>query len=159
MNALSKPQDLSNEHLDVEALPEPYSGDPKLLGLGMTECEAEHGRCASVFEYPHLFERLFALGIRGRAISGGDAFDALGAEPVVFLPGARFSFARHLLDATGYKLAVIVPARDTYGEVADLIAVDLDTDTIAAWLSRFDACEARLLVRSRLFSETEACHE
>lgn len=120
-----------------DGLRAPLYSDLRLLGIGLNEVEAEHASLPTIFEFPGLYEWLFELGISGDAIGDVlDAFDYLAAEAVVFLPGGRFEFAKHMRDATGAKLALIIPALDELGEAADVVAIDRRTGAAATWLGR-----------------------
>lgn len=86
--------------------------DPRLLGVELTASEAALLECELAVLHELTRAKLFALGIQGSALSGRDTFDALHVEPVCFLPGKSFEFARYLRDATSAMLAVVIPARD-----------------------------------------------
>jgi hypothetical protein len=79
--------------------------------------------CAPLILDTAIYNKLFGLGITGDAVNGRGPFDALHIEAVVFLPGGRFEFSRNLRDASGTVKAVIIPARDEFGELADLAAL------------------------------------
>jgi hypothetical protein len=105
--------------------------DPKLCGVGPNEVESEQTQCLLAILHQPTYFRLVAQGLRSEGIRGRGAFDTLCVEPVCFLSGGRFEFARYLRDATGNVLAVIIPARDETGELADLAALNLDTGALA----------------------------
>src|SRR5271165_4416146 len=109
------------------------TADPRLLGVGLTPSESALLDCQLAVLHQPTYAKLCALEIRGDRLSGRDTFDALHVEAVCFLSNNRFEFARNLRDATGAKLAVIIPARDEGGAVADLVAWDMDTDALATW--------------------------
>ena len=125
----------TTEDADTADLSEGYDGDPRLLGIGLNEVEAEHASCAPLVLNAALYAKLFALA-GGQGVDGAGGFDSLVYDVVVSLPGGRFEFARDMRDATGAKVAVIIPARDEYLEHVDLVALDLDTGAIATWLGR-----------------------
>ena len=143
---------------DTADLPEGYDGDPRLLGVGLNECEAAHGSCAPLVLNMALYAKLFALGIRGRAVDGYGPFDSLVYDTVAFLAGGRFEFARYVRDATGAKTAIIIPARDEYLEHVDLVALDLDTGETATWLGRI-ALLGQEWLSAAMFDEPLLVHE
>ena len=79
-------------------------------------------------------------------------------DVVVFLPGGRFEFARGLRDATGAKTAIIIPALDEYLQLADLVALDLETGAIATWLGRV-AMLGQQWLSAATFDEPLLVHE
>lgn len=101
-----------------------------------TDAETEIMNCQPAVCDPATRDHLRALGVIQLAGRTADPFDALCAEPVVFMPGNRFEFARNLRDASGHRPAIIVPARDLYGDVIDLAAIDLNSSQVALWRER-----------------------
>ncbi len=99
----------------------------------MTQAEAELGLCQDVVSVRDVWERLYALGVRERAVTGGGNFAALRFAAVKFLPSGAFEFAHNLPDASGAVLAVIVPMLDIDGRTHDLVALDLETMRAARW--------------------------
>ena len=80
--------------------------DPKVWGVGLNEVESEQTQCLLAILHQSTYGRLVAQGLRSEGIRGRGAFDALCVEPVCFLSGGRFEFARYLRDATGNVLAI-----------------------------------------------------
>lgn len=119
--------------MTTTALFEGEPTDPRLLGVGLTPSEAALLECEFVVLHEPAYTKLFALGIRGRSLTGRDAFDALHVEAVCFLHGGRFEFARNLRDPTPSSLAVIIPARDENDVTIDLAAWQYETDALATW--------------------------
>lgn len=113
--------------------PADSSDDLRLLGLGLNESEKAIIACTPVVLNKAIYDRFFALGICGPAVNGASVFEALAHDTVIFLPGDRFEFARDLRDATGCTLAIIIPAQDEFGDVIDLVALDLEAGEIATW--------------------------
>lgn len=109
--------------------------DMRLLGVGLTEAEAELGLCEDVVCVDAVWARLHDFGVRGYAIRGSDYFAGLRLAAVVFLPSGLFEFGHNLRDATGAALAVIVPMLDEAGRTQNLIAVDLEFKRVARWRS------------------------
>jgi hypothetical protein len=108
-------------------------GDLRLIGFGLSPSDAALLDCAPVVSHAPTYGELFSLGIHGPAVTGGSPFNSLQVDPVCFLPGGRFEFARDLEDATGHALAVIIPARDRYGETIDLAAWRPTTGRFGTW--------------------------
>lgn len=108
----------------------------KAIGVGLNAAERELAACRAAVEDAAVYGALFGLGIKGRAVNGRGPFDALAVEAVVFLPNRRFEFAKAMADATGYRLAIIVPARDEAGEVIDLAAWSPATGDVFVWHGR-----------------------
>lgn len=107
--------------------------DPRMIGTGLSSSDAALLDCIPVVMHEPTYAQLFALGIHGAAVTGGGPFDALHVEPVCFLPDDRFEFARDLRDATGHVLAVIIPVLDEFDQTDDLVAWELNTNSIATW--------------------------
>ncbi len=102
----------------------------KLLGMKrLSPFEEELTNCEPVVCDHALWAHLFERGIR----TGQGFFDALKTEAVVFLPGGRFEFAKHLRDATGAVRAIIISCRNQSGEIVDIAAWLPDTGAIALW--------------------------
>jgi hypothetical protein len=109
---------------------------PKVWGVRLNEVESEQTQCLLAILHQSTYGSLVAQELRSEGIRGRGAFDALCVKPVCFLSGGRFEFARYLRDAAGNVLAVIIPARDETGELADLAALNLDTGALAMWRGR-----------------------
>jgi hypothetical protein len=73
------------------------------------------------------YAKLFALGVSGFGLC---------VDSVAFLSGQCFEFARYFRDASGSRLAIIVPTRNELGDIVDLAAIDLDTSEVALWRGR-----------------------
>lgn len=99
----------------------------------MTEAEAELGLCEPVVTVPDVWSKLHAQGVRGGAVTGGDAFAALHVAAVVFLANGLFEFAHNMRDAGGSVLAVIIPMIDIDGRAHDFVACDTDFKRSARW--------------------------
>jgi hypothetical protein len=132
------------------ALPSPLH----CTGLGEIECELLLCELATLNE--HLHRRLFDLGVSGPAVAGPDMFAALHFDAVIFLPDARFEFARHR-NGFGARPAVVIPARDECGDLADLVALDLETGECGTWRGRAAMLGAENVFAPRI-GEPLTCH-
>jgi hypothetical protein len=108
--------------------------DLRLIGISLTPAEAALTESLPVVLHSPTYEALFRLGVRGVALTGADAFDALHIEVVCFLQDGRFEFARDIRDQVEGALAVIIPCRDEFGRTTDLAAWHMDTGRVATWL-------------------------
>ena len=102
--------------------------DWRLANGGLSKCEIELLDSTPVASDLRMHASLWALGIREMA--------DLYVEPVVFLPGNRFEFARHARDASGAVGAVVFLASDDLGNPLDLAAWEPETGRLALWLGR-----------------------
>jgi hypothetical protein len=87
----------------------------------MNDCAVALAESALLVQHKDMWLKVRHLGIGW--FESDDPLDSLCAEPVVFR-GDKFDFARDLRDATGAVMAVLIPARDEFDDLAD----------IAAWL-------------------------
>jgi hypothetical protein len=78
----------------------------------LNECEMALIDREPVASDEPMHSQLSARGVRWTA--------SLFYEPVVFLPGDRFEFARHVGDADAAVVAVVFPAPDDLGQSLDL---------------------------------------
>jgi hypothetical protein len=109
------------------------------LGVGLGRCErALNEYCWPVTLSREIYDRLFALGIRGLGVSGRGPFDALQFSDVIFRPAGRFDFAGEIGLVREQVGAIIIPARDETGEIIDLVAWNTQTGALALWSG--DAC-------------------
>jgi hypothetical protein len=140
----------SDFQLTTQNLVEQRTGpNLKALGVGLNECEAEHAECQPVACDHQMRDKLRALGVWRFAGNASDPFDALCAEPVIFLQSGRFEFARHMRDQTGAQPAVIIPARDVSSDLTDHAAWQLDTGILALWRGRVPMLGAEHALRTR----------
>jgi hypothetical protein len=107
--------------------------DPRLVGLGLSECERALLDCWPVVLRAEIYNALFALGIRGGGVNGFGAFDALQVADVVFEAAGRFDFCSEVGWARGSVEGVIIPIRDECGDMVDLAAWNVDTGMLALW--------------------------
>lgn len=101
--------------------------------MTLTPAETELANSTPVTLHPSTHAKLFALGVRGEALTGGCIFNSLHVDAVCFLGGDRFEFARNLRDQSGHLLAIVIPCRDECGRTTDLAAWRPDTGAIATW--------------------------
>lgn len=118
---------LSHHHEDAPEAP----ADLRSLGIGLNDCDRALLDCPPVVLNDRLYAKLLALGIFGAGVNGRSPFDALHFEAAVRLPSGLFEFGRDMRDATGARDAIIVPARDEFGELVDLAA--WDDGAVALW--------------------------
>jgi len=107
-------------------------------------------------ECPHLtqgqIDRLLGSGVSEEAL----AFDpddygfALAADSVAF-DGAQFTFERHMRQPAECERAFIVPARDQFGEIVDLIA--WRGEQLATWCGRVGTLGLQNIFAPRLASD------
>lgn len=109
--------------------------DSEALGVDPTEVETALALCAPVVLHEPSWRHLHDLGIRSGGMNGSRPLDALCVEEVVFLDGGRFEFCR---DAGygGRRVAIIIPARDEFGDLADLAAWHIESGKLALWRGR-----------------------
>lgn len=109
--------------------------DPEALGVDPTEVETALALCSPVVLHEPSWRHLHDLGIRSGGMNGTRPLDALCVEEVVFLDGGRFGFCR---DAGygGRRVAIIIPARDEFGDLADLAAWHIESGKLALWRGR-----------------------
>jgi hypothetical protein len=107
--------------------------DLRMIGHGLTPSEVALLDCMLVGSHEPTYAKLYALGIYGPTVTGGDLFNALHCDTICFLPGGRFEFARDMRDASGHLLAVVIPALDEWGNTIDLVAWCVDNGAVATW--------------------------
>lgn len=105
---------------------------PRLIN----DAEAELLNSQWVVENASAYAMLFDLGIYGRAVTGRGPLDALAVDRVCKMPGGSFEFARNLADQAGHVEALIVPARDEFGNMDDLVALHLPSGRLRTWRGR-----------------------
>ncbi|MGJ0506993.1 MAG: hypothetical protein ACR652_07600 [Methylocystis sp.] len=135
--------------LPITDVPNGRPIDPRTLGPGMLNLvELEYLACAPIVCVEHAWSALWRLGVRGRAVNGRDHLDALAAEPVVFLPGARFELAK-FAPGNPSTPAALIPARDESADVVDLAAWGLERGELALWRGALPALGLDNLERPR----------
>ena len=122
--------------------PSYFPADWRLAEDGSSECEMALLDCVPVVCHSVWYSRLSALGV-------GDARD-LHFDSVVLLAGDRFEFARHLRDASGNAVALIIPIYDDLSRLTDLAAFNLDTGKLGIWRGRVPMLGAENLYGWRL---------
>ena len=124
--------------------------DLRLVNGGLSERETGLIDCEPIASDEAMHSRLWALGVRCTA--------GLYFEPVVFLPGDRFEFARDARDASGAVVAIVFPAPDDLGRLIDLAAWSPETGRLALLLGRVSMLGQDNLCGWRL-GEPLAMHE
>lgn len=147
-------QEIAHDGADDQAL----SFDPRLLGIGLNDCESALAESLPVVCHSATYARLFALGISGDAINGRGLFDSLAAEEAVLFPGGRFEFGRDSLGIPRRR-SVIVPARDESGDIIDLVALSLESGRVLTWRGCAAMLGAENVFAPRLDSEALLVHE
>ena len=98
-----------------------------------SECERELAACQPLICHEEMRERLYCLNVKrfaGNVLE--DPFDALGCEPVAFLPRGRFEFSKYCpIDPP--RLCIIIPCRDPMARIVDIAAFDPDSCKVAIW--------------------------
>ncbi|MGO9768997.1 MAG: hypothetical protein ACLPSW_05465 [Roseiarcus sp.] len=107
--------------------------DPRLLGVGLDECERALLDCCPVVLHNATYSKLFALGVHGAGVTGCGLFDALEVADVLFRPASRFDLAREVGAVFGLVSAIIIPVHDETGDIVDLAAWNPDDGALGLW--------------------------
>jgi hypothetical protein len=96
-----------------------------------TNCELALAESTPLVLHKETWRQVRQFGIR--RFDSDDPLDFPAAEPVLFLANDRFEFARDTRDAKGAEVAVIIPARDECGDIADIAAWIPENGRLALW--------------------------
>ena len=110
--------------------------DERLLGIGLTEAEAELGLCELAVSVPFVWATLYRLGVRSDALRLGGHFASLHIAAVSFLDGGRFEFGHNLSNEAKATPALIVPMLDECGRTQNLLAYEARSKRTARWRSK-----------------------
>lgn len=113
--------------------PAPRAVDQRHLGLDLTPAETAILSCTPVVLHAETYNALFALGVRGLAITGARPFADLATEQVVYLEGGRFELAKDMRDQSNSVPAIIIPCVNRDGATTDLVAWNMETGATATW--------------------------
>jgi hypothetical protein len=121
-----------------------------------SEIEAELFNHTPVVAHDGAYRRLCALGAHRGISRNGD--DALCVADVVDVAPGRFEFPGNVPGFGRWRPAILVPARDECGDLADIAALSLDSGDVVLWRGTIAVLGQENVLASRL-NEALVVHE